>query len=94
MQYVYEHDQLLVLREKREHRKARGMAQNTDNHRGAPTERLESRSQNEHGENFCDLSNAHHRHDPVPGDADASQKPACPVEKQIVDRGVNEGDHP
>src|ERR1043166_5495983 len=97
---VHRHDESLVLREKCEHGETRRVSQDADNHRRLPTESFERCAEHEHGENFRDLANTHHRHDPIAWNAHAAlfdgsaEKTSGPVEKQIVHRRVNERDQP
>ena len=82
------------------HGETGGMAENADDHGGAPTEVFQGGSEDEHGEDFGDLADAHDRGDPRGGDADATvslggaQEGAGPVEVAVVDEGIDEGDEP
>jgi len=100
VQHIHENDDGLLLRQEGKHREARRVAENPDDHRGAPAKVLQRYSQDQHGQDFRNLPDAHHRHDPVAGDAHAAggsrgaEKRAGPVEEQIVHRRIYEGHQP
>ena len=58
--------------------KRAGVAEDADDHRRAPAEALQRRAEDEHREDLRDLADAHDRHDPVAGDADAAAPCAVP----------------
>ena len=100
MQDVHAHDQKRVLRQERKYGKPSRMAQNSDDHGCSPTEGLQGRSQHEHRQDFRDLPNAHHRHDPIAGDTHTAIRDRCsqettgPVEVAIMDEGIHKRDQP
>ncbi len=79
-------DQRLDLRHESKDGEANSMAQNADHHGGPPPQSLECRSQNEHGQNFCHLADAHDRRNPVARDSNhvAAEKCTRPVEVTVV----------
>ncbi len=85
-------NQPLVLRHKREHRKTRGVTENAEHHRRAPAELFQSDAENGHRGDFRNLSNAHHRHDPVARNSDrfAAKEHARPAKEAIVHERINE----
>ena len=56
--------------EQREHPEPRGMAEDTEDHRGAPAEAFQDITEDRHCADLGDLADAHHRHDPLRRDAD------------------------
>ena len=77
----------------------RYMTQNANHHGQPPTESLERRAQYQHGQNFCYLTQAHNRHDPVSfyahtGGWRGAQKDAGPIEVTVEGKRVDDRDEP
>src|SRR5262249_17243964 len=67
---------------------------------GAPTKLFERSAEDEHGEDFGHLADAHYWHDPIAGNANAAgflrsaEEGPGPVEIAIVNEGIDESNQP
>jgi hypothetical protein len=69
------------------------VAENSEDHRGAPAQFHQHRTEDEHRRDFGDLTDAHDHHAQIAGNAHAIRQEAVGEnEVAVVDDGVDEGD--